>query len=191
MSDFVASDGAYEYSHSKFAAHKPNSIFSRHFAFFTVKLEFVILDTFCFLSTDEVSRQFQNANVKLIITIPELQPAVEIVKNDLPDYRGTIVIGGDDNYDKKIFGFKSLLSTDYKAELPEIDPDSVAIIPYSSGTTGLPKGVLLTHRNLVANVAQGSHTGMCKYRDPKISEYFSKKKKRSKIVKTKNVLHSN
>jgi acyl-CoA synthetase (AMP-forming)/AMP-acid ligase II len=30
----------------------------------------------------------------------------------------------------------------------------LAALPYSSGTTGLPKGVMLTHRNLVANVAQ-------------------------------------
>ena len=34
-----------------------------------------------------------------------------------------------------------------------IDPESdLAVLPYSSGTTGLPKGVMLTHRNLVANV---------------------------------------
>jgi long-subunit acyl-CoA synthetase (AMP-forming) len=30
----------------------------------------------------------------------------------------------------------------------------LAALPYSSGTTGNPKGVMLTHRNLVANVAQ-------------------------------------
>ena len=30
----------------------------------------------------------------------------------------------------------------------------VAVLPYSSGTTGIPKGVMLTHHNLVANVAQ-------------------------------------
>jgi acyl-CoA synthetase (AMP-forming)/AMP-acid ligase II len=36
-----------------------------------------------------------------------------------------------------------------------IDPfNDVAVLPYSSGTTGLPKGVMLTHRNLVANVVQ-------------------------------------
>jgi acyl-CoA synthetase (AMP-forming)/AMP-acid ligase II len=40
---------------------------------------------------------------------------------------------------------------------PKVDFDPathVAVLPYSSGTTGKPKGVMLTHRNLVANVAQ-------------------------------------
>jgi acyl-CoA synthetase (AMP-forming)/AMP-acid ligase II len=35
-----------------------------------------------------------------------------------------------------------------------VDVDSVATIPFSSGTTGVPKGVVLTHRNLVANLEQ-------------------------------------
>ena len=36
----------------------------------------------------------------------------------------------------------------------EVDPDDLAVLPYSSGTTGLMKGVMLTHRNLVANIEQ-------------------------------------
>ncbi|KAF7083967.1 hypothetical protein CFC21_087682, partial [Triticum aestivum] len=44
-------------------------------------------------------------------------------------------------------------------ELPEaeeagIHPDDVVALPYSSGTTGLPKGVMLTHRSLITSVAQ-------------------------------------
>ena len=37
-----------------------------------------------------------------------------------------------------------------------VEPDDLAVLPYSSGTTGLPKGVELTHRNLVANLCQMS-----------------------------------
>ena len=48
-----------------------------------------------------------------------------------------------------------LLEAD-EAECPdvEIHPDDVVCLPYSSGTTGLPKGVMLTHKGLVSSVSQ-------------------------------------
>jgi acyl-CoA synthetase (AMP-forming)/AMP-acid ligase II len=47
------------------------------------------------------------------------------------------------------------LSVDADPPLVQIDPAAdVVAMPYSSGTTGLQKGVMLTHRNLVANLAQ-------------------------------------
>ena len=42
------------------------------------------------------------------------------------------------------------------AEQVPVDLDDVVVLPYSSGTTGLSKGVMLTHRNLVANIAQST-----------------------------------
>jgi acyl-CoA synthetase (AMP-forming)/AMP-acid ligase II len=53
--------------------------------------------------------------------------------------------------------FASLLSEAGDPPAVAIDPrQDVVVLPYSSGTTGLPKGVMLTHYNLVANVLQSA-----------------------------------
>ena len=51
--------------------------------------------------------------------------------------------------------FSDLLGAPDSEPDVELDPTThVAVLPYSSGTTGLPKGVMLTHHNLVANLCQ-------------------------------------
>ena len=42
-------------------------------------------------------------------------------------------------------------------DLPSMQPDDLAQLQYTGGTTGIPKGVMLTHRNVVANTLQGRH----------------------------------
>nr|AFZ78520.1 4-coumarate: CoA ligase [Populus tomentosa]APR63560.1 4-coumarate--CoA ligase family protein 3 [Populus tomentosa] len=51
--------------------------------------------------------------------------------------------------------FSELTQAD-ENEAPQVDisPDDVVALPYSSGTTGLPKGVMLTHKGLITSVAQ-------------------------------------
>ncbi|CAK1543171.1 unnamed protein product [Leptosia nina] len=103
---------------------------------------------------DEVRRQFAECNVKSIATIDMFMPVAMEVSKHLKDYKGTICVDGSNDPVKGIHGFQSLMSAEHKADLPKIDPNDVCLIPFSSGTTGLPKGVLLTHNNLVANVKQ-------------------------------------
>jgi acyl-CoA synthetase (AMP-forming)/AMP-acid ligase II len=47
----------------------------------------------------------------------------------------------------------ALFGAPIAAQVP-VESDTVVVLPYSSGTTGISKGVMLTHRNLIANVAQ-------------------------------------
>ena len=52
---------------------------------------------------------------------------------------------------------KNLLEDDGKSFPENVDLDlenDIATLPYSSGTTGFPKGVMLTHYNIVANLQQ-------------------------------------
>ncbi|KAL3266071.1 hypothetical protein HHI36_010258 [Cryptolaemus montrouzieri] len=108
-------------------------------------------------TANEIQRQFKNAEVKLIVTVPQLLDVALEVSAELIDYRGTISIGGEDDLGRQVFGLESLLTAGYEAELPGISPRELAILPYSSGTTGVPKGVMLSHYNLVANLNQVDH----------------------------------
>ncbi|XP_050444504.1 uncharacterized protein LOC126848040 [Adelges cooleyi] len=116
-------------------------------------------------TSGEVKRQFENAGVKLCMTISLLLPVIQEISPSLKNYKGTVVFGGDEVADKKsrIYDFKSIVSGQSPDELPESFPDEVALLPYSSGTTGLPKGVKLTHRNCAINLEQCTHPDLINY----------------------------
>ncbi|RMF07453.1 MAG: long-chain fatty acid--CoA ligase [Alphaproteobacteria bacterium] len=59
------------------------------------------------------------------------------------------------NWDESHIRFRDLLKTGREPELVAIDPtEDVAVLQYTGGTTGVPKGAMLTHANLYVNVMQ-------------------------------------
>jgi len=56
--------------------------------------------------------------------------------------------------DPEIIPFQNLLKKGKSPSPVKLNPNDVCVLPYSSGTTGLPKGVMLSHKNIVANILQ-------------------------------------
>ncbi|XP_067011346.1 uncharacterized protein [Anabrus simplex] len=104
----------------------------------------------------EIGRQFKDAGVRCCVTVPQLQGLTDAVAAMLPSYTSTIVVGQDKHQGTHL-SFQQLLDEAQPTSLPTLDPRDLALLPYSSGTTGLPKGVMLNHLNLVSNLQMMKH----------------------------------
>ncbi|HEX4059077.1 MAG TPA: AMP-binding protein [Galbitalea sp.] len=105
---------------------------------------------------DEIAGQLKDAGATWLVTVSPLLAGAEIAAKEVGlDADHVIVMDGVDGHPS----LKELIMEQKSAPAVSFDPAThLAVLPYSSGTTGRPKGVMLTHRNLVANVAQSMAT---------------------------------
>lgn len=103
------------------------------------------------LFTDqEIIKQLNDCGAKYLLTVPQLMPAAKPIA-EATRIEKIFVVGEAEG----ATSFASLLKTASARPHVSINPsEDVAALPYSSGTTGFPKGVMLTHRNLVAMIRQ-------------------------------------
>ena len=99
-------------------------------------------------TSGEVHHQLVDSGATRLVTIPMFLDTATAALADSA-VKEVYVIGEAD-------GYASIASLDGAplAEQVPVDLDDVVVLPYSSGTTGLAKGVMLTHRNLVSNIEQ-------------------------------------
>lgn len=107
-------------------------------------------------TSDELAFQLRDSGAQALVTQkPFLRTAIAAAKKaGLPENR--IILLGDQR-DGKFRHFCSIRSTSYTGHYAKtsIQPKrDLAFLVYSSGTTGLPKGVCLTHHNMVSNLLQ-------------------------------------
>src|SRR5438067_5386229 len=105
----------------------------------------------------EISYQLENSEAKAILIQRELLPLLELVlsQKSLPHLKH-IIVTGEQVPEGQVIPFAKLLrESSPKHQLHvEINGDDLVALPYSSGTTGFPKGTMLSHRNLATNHLQ-------------------------------------
>ena len=104
----------------------------------------------------DIAKQLADSDATTLVTVTPLaaQAAEGAAARGLPDDRVVVLDGPGERVDGHP-NLVDLLGPGLPAPEVTFDPAThLAVLPYSSGTTGNPKGVMLTHRNLVANVAQ-------------------------------------
>jgi long-chain acyl-CoA synthetase len=125
----------------------------------------------------EMAHQFSDAGVKVLVGLDHLMPRVEKVWKETPVEQLIITSIRDYlpfplnllyplkarkeklnlrvPYGGSVHSFKSLVkNSPGNPPRPEVAMDEVALLQYTGGTTGIAKGAMLTHRNLMANVIQ-------------------------------------
>ncbi|KAI3830865.1 hypothetical protein MKX03_015570 [Papaver bracteatum] len=108
-----------------------------------------------FYTQAEIFKQFNSSKTKLVITQSQYVDKLRDSAENAPKIGEDFIVVTIDDPPENCIHFSVISDADEK-EIPSvsIEPDSAVVLPYSSGTTGLPKGVILTHKSLISSVAQ-------------------------------------
>lgn len=115
----------------------------------------VIVPVISLAGEREMFHILRNSEAKFLITNSNLVGKLEKVRSTMEHLKNILVVDGEDIPD-------TLRMWDVIQENPvtplhlDIDEYDLAVILYTAGTTGEPKGVMLTHRNLCSNVVNAS-----------------------------------
>jgi acyl-CoA synthetase (AMP-forming)/AMP-acid ligase II len=109
------------------------------------------------LAGDEVDYAVNDSGAKVLLVGSELMPLIDKIRDKLSTVEKIIEVtpdGGDGDEYEALLAESEPVGRD-----PEVEPEDVCLVMYSSGTTGRPKGIALTQANMVAHTLN-AHEGM-------------------------------
>lgn len=98
--------------------------------------------------SSEIAHQLKDSGAEAIVTVAAFLDVAKAAADEVGIDEIFLIGPGDAP------SISTLMGAPQPKQVPVNPAEDVAVLPYSSGTTGFPKGVMLTHRNLVANLVQ-------------------------------------
>ncbi|MBB2494898.1 long-chain-fatty-acid--CoA ligase FadD2 [Aquipseudomonas ullengensis] len=162
----------------RIAVQMPNILQYPIAVFGAMRAGLIVVNTNPLYTVREMRHQFNDAGVRALVYLNTFGKSVQDVLPDtqieyliearmgdmLPSLKGWLVNTVVKKVKKMVpdyhlpqaLSFKSVLSTGRSHALKpvKVGPDDVAVLQYTGGTTGVAKGAMLTHGNLVANMQQ-------------------------------------
>ncbi|WP_155293971.1 fatty acid--CoA ligase [Pseudomonas putida] len=113
------------------------------------------------LAAEQVQFTMAHAEDTFVLTHRDFIPLLESIDSQLPSVRGYVLCEGQEHCTETslpVLGeYEALLTCQpTHFEFPEFDENAVATLFYTTGTTGNPKGVYFTHRQLVLHTLAGA-----------------------------------
>jgi long-chain acyl-CoA synthetase len=105
------------------------------------------------LTPEEAGYILADCGAKVVVTELTTLPGLLSIRDRLPDLQTVIAIGGPPAPAGTV-SLEEALSGAGDAPVISTDPSDLAVIAYTAGTTASPKGAMLTHANLLANLDQ-------------------------------------
>jgi len=106
----------------------------------------------CLWKEEELGFVVSDSGAKILFTETNLSQTGLNLKNRIPNLEKVIMVDHNTTPPESIIAYRSLFRPEQKKTFPITAGSDVAVLIYTSGTTGFPKGVMLTHNNLLANI---------------------------------------
>lgn len=125
----------------------------------TLKNTSVFCPLFSAFGPAPLAQRLQRGDAKVLVTTYALyQRKVAALRAELPALEHLVITDIDDHVGKGVWSFSKLLAeSDADFTVPHTDPEDMALLHFTSGTTGMPKGAIHVHEAVVTHYVTGKY----------------------------------